>query len=98
MSVGPSMRHTLLDNRARASAGKRVLFDVDDLVFDPRYTHLIMQTLDQVVDEAGLQAGLAGYRGAGDAALCDGAITTNAFLADVFMTSTMFQHMSFQTS
>ena len=32
--------------RARA-AGLRVLFDVDDFVFDTRYTHLIIETLDQ---------------------------------------------------
>ena len=41
---------------ARAKAlGKRVLFDVDDLIFDDRYTHLIMETLDQQSDETGLQ-------------------------------------------
>ena len=68
--------------RARA-AGRRVLFDVDDFVFDSRYTHLIMETLDQNPDDDGLQAwfGWIGRLGA-TLQLCDGAITTNEFLAE----------------
>ena len=69
---------------ARAKAlGKRVLFDVDDLIFDDRYTHLIMETLDQVVDETGLQAWFGWIARCGATLrLCDGAITTNEFLAE----------------
>jgi glycosyltransferase involved in cell wall biosynthesis len=67
--------------RARA-AGRRVLLDVDDLVFDVRYTHLIMETLDQPIDDDHFQAwfGWIGRLGA-TLQLCDGAITTNEFLA-----------------
>ena len=44
---------------ARAkSLGKRVLYDVDDLVFDDRYAHLVMETLAQPVEEESLQAWL----------------------------------------
>lgn len=63
--------------------GKRVLFDVDDLVFDTRYAHLIMHTLDQDIDAAHWWDFWFGYLGRMRAtlALCDGAITTTAFLA-----------------
>ncbi|MBA2384707.1 MAG: glycosyltransferase [Actinobacteria bacterium] len=69
---------------ARAKAlGKRVLFDVDDLMFDDRYTHLILETLDQEVDEAGLQAWFGWIARCGATLrLCDGVITTNEFLAE----------------
>src|SRR5688500_8228347 len=69
---------------ARAKAlGKRVLFDVDDLIFDDRYTHLIMETLDQLVDETGLQAWFGWISRCGATLrLCDGAITTNELLAE----------------
>jgi glycosyltransferase involved in cell wall biosynthesis len=69
---------------ARAkSLGKRVLFDVDDLVFDDRYTHLVMETLAQPVEEESLQFWF-GYIGRSGCTmrLCDGVITTNAFLAE----------------
>ena len=69
---------------ARAkSLGKRVLFDVDDLVFDDRYTHLVMETLAQPVEEHSLQFWF-GYiaRSGCTMRLCDGVITTNAFLAE----------------
>src|SRR4051795_13554153 len=29
------------------SRGRRVLFDVDDLIFDSRFTHMVLDTLDQ---------------------------------------------------
>jgi glycosyltransferase involved in cell wall biosynthesis len=59
-----------------------ILFDVDDLVFDPRYVHLIMDTLAVPVgDEFWTDwFGRAG-RHAAALQLCDGAITTNPFLA-----------------
>ncbi len=63
--------------------GKRVLFDVDDLVFDSRYAHLVMNTLDQDIDVAHWWDFWFGYLGRMRAtlALCDGAITTTDFLA-----------------
>ena len=69
---------------ARAKAlGKRVLFDVDDLIFDARYTHLIMETLDQAVDESALQEWFGRIARCGATLrLCDGVITTNEFLAE----------------
>jgi glycosyltransferase involved in cell wall biosynthesis len=69
---------------ARAkSLGKRVLFDIDDLVFDDRYTHLVMETLAQPVGEESLQAWFGWIARAGcTMRLCDGVITTNAFLAE----------------
>jgi glycosyltransferase involved in cell wall biosynthesis len=68
--------------RARA-LGKRVLFDVDDLIFDDRYTHLVMEALDQTVDETGIQAWFGWIARCGASLrLCDGAITTNDYLAD----------------
>ena len=60
-----------------------MLFDIDDLVFDDRYTHLVMETLAQPVGEESLQAWFGWIARAGcTMRLCDGVITTNAFLAE----------------
>lgn len=69
---------------ARAKAlGKRVLFDIDDLTFDDRYAHLIMETLDQPVDEKRLQLWFGHIsRYSATLRLCDGVIVTNEFLAE----------------
>ena len=68
--------------RARG-LGKRVLFDIDDLIFDTRYAHLILETLDQPRDEEGLQLWIGRIARYGmTLRLCDGVITTNVFLAD----------------
>ena len=60
-----------------------VLFDCDDLVFDPRYVPLVMKSLDlDLNQEQGLQrwyARMARY--AAVMRLCDRAISTNSFLA-----------------
>ncbi len=63
--------------------GKPVLFDVDDLVFDTRYAHLVMNTLDQDIDAAHWWDFWFGYLGRMRATLdlCDGAIATTEFLA-----------------
>lgn len=69
--------------RARAK-GKRVLFDVDDLIFNIDYTHLILRTLDQNIDSPepwDHWFGMIGRIGA-TLKLCDGAIATNEYLAD----------------
>lgn len=62
---------------------KRVLFDVDDLVFDTDYAHLVVATLGLDVTQNGLWddwfAMIA--RMGQTLKLCDGAITTNDFLA-----------------
>jgi glycosyltransferase involved in cell wall biosynthesis len=73
-----------LDNlvtRARAS-GCRVLFDVDDLIFDNRYVNLVLETLDRPSSEALLDEWFAAMSRLGAMLrLCDGAVTTNHFLA-----------------
>jgi glycosyltransferase involved in cell wall biosynthesis len=68
--------------RARA-LGLQILFDVDDLVFDTRYVHLILETLDQRLYDAAWDFWFA-YIGRIGAVLrlCDAAIVTNGFLAD----------------
>ncbi len=62
---------------------KRVLFDIDDFVFDASYTHLIVNTLDQDLDNPALWDFWFAYISRmGEALrLCDGAITTNTYLA-----------------
>jgi glycosyltransferase involved in cell wall biosynthesis len=73
-----------LDNlvtRARA-AGCEVLFDVDDLIFDNRYVNLVLETLDRPSSEVLLDEWFAAMSRLGAMLrLCDGAITTNHFLA-----------------
>lgn len=69
-------------SHARAR-GLRVLFDVDDLIFDPDYTHLILDTLDRVTDQDEVWNQWFGWisRTGATLRLCDGAIVTNPFLA-----------------
>lgn len=64
--------------------GKSVLFDIDDFVFDSSYAHLIMNTLDEDVDDPGRWDYWFSYIGRLGQALklCDGAITTNHYLAE----------------
>ena len=70
-----------LVTRARA-AGCRVLFDVDDLIFDTRYVSLVLETLDRNPGEAMLDEWFAAMSRVGALLrLCDGAISTNHFLA-----------------
>jgi len=63
--------------------GCRVLFDCDDLVFDSRYVHLIIKTLDQPDNDHVHWDFWHGYIGRIEATarLCHGGISTNAFLA-----------------
>jgi glycosyltransferase involved in cell wall biosynthesis len=63
--------------------GKRILFDIDDFVFNPSYAHLIMSTLDQNTDNSDLWDYWFAYtsRMGETLRLCDGAITTNNYLA-----------------
>ena len=64
------------------SRGRRVLFDVDDLVFDTRFTHMVMDTLDQTTTEADLDFWFALLARIGETMrLCDGVILTNDYLA-----------------
>jgi glycosyltransferase involved in cell wall biosynthesis len=70
-----------LVTRARAG-GCRVLFDVDDLVFDTRYVSLVLETLDRSPGEAMLDEWFAAMSRVGAMLrLCDGAISTNHFLS-----------------
>jgi glycosyltransferase involved in cell wall biosynthesis len=69
--------------RARA-AGTRVIFDCDDLIFDTRHVHLILDTLDQPTDASlhwNFWFATIGRTG-GTAWLCDRGIATNGFLAE----------------
>lgn len=63
--------------------GKRVLFDIDDFVFDTRYAHLVINTLDQDVGNTATWNDWFAWTGRLGETLrwCDGAIATNAYLA-----------------
>ena len=69
--------------RAR-SKGKRVLFDIDDLVYDTRYVHLVLDTLDQDLNHPDVWDHWFAYvaRLGAVLRLCDGVITTNEYLAE----------------
>ncbi len=62
--------------------GKAIVFDIDDLVFDLDYVHLILSTLDVELNEPAWDWWYA-YIGRIGAVLrmCDRAITTNEYLA-----------------
>lgn len=67
--------------RARAQ-GKKVYFDVDDLIFDTTYTHLILRTLAQPLGPTAWDFWFATIGRIGATfKMCDGGITTNAYLA-----------------
>lgn len=63
--------------------GKKVLFDIDDLVFNTEYVHLLVNTLDLDLANPQVWQDWFAYCGRLGATLrlCDGAITTNEFLA-----------------
>lgn len=63
--------------------GKRVLFDVDDLVFDTNYAHLVLHTLAQDVRDPNVWDYWFAYtsRIGTTLRMCDGAIATNGALA-----------------
>ncbi len=63
--------------------GKPVYYDIDDFVFDTRYTHLIMNTVGEDLDKPSSWDYWFGYIGRLSATLllCDRVITTNANLA-----------------
>lgn len=71
-------------NRIRRRKHVPIIFDVDDIVFDTRYAHLIMNTLGRPLDQEAEWMSWFGYIGRiGETLrLCDRAITTNAFLAE----------------
>jgi glycosyltransferase involved in cell wall biosynthesis len=64
--------------------GKRVLFDIDDYVFDTDKVHLVVNTLDLKVDDPLIWHDWFSYNSRLGATLklCDAAITTTACLAD----------------
>ncbi len=70
-------------SRAKAR-GVRVFFDVDDLIFDLKYVHLLLHTLDQPQESR--KAWDVWFAAVGRFAatlhLCDGAIVPNHFLAE----------------
>jgi glycosyltransferase involved in cell wall biosynthesis len=69
--------------RAFKRRGKRILFDIDDFVFDTEHVHLIVQTLDLDVDNPQVWHDWFSYNSRLGATLklCDGGITTNDNLA-----------------
>ena len=64
--------------------GKRVLFDIDDYVFNTDFVHLLVNTLDLDLANPQVWQDWFAYcsRLGATLRLCDGAITTNQFLAD----------------
>lgn len=64
--------------------GKRVVFDIDDLVFDTKYAHLILNTLGQDNESDLVWDYWFSYisRMGETLRLCDAAITTNDYLAE----------------
>jgi glycosyltransferase involved in cell wall biosynthesis len=72
----------LIDRARRRSV--RVLFDIDDLVFNTDYVHLVLSSLDQDVNnEAALNGWFASVARQGTLLkMCDGAIVTNGFLGE----------------
>jgi glycosyltransferase involved in cell wall biosynthesis len=62
--------------------GRRVLFDVDDLVFDVRCAHTLMDTLEVELDDAAWQYWFGEISRIGfTMSLCDGVVVTNPYLA-----------------
>ncbi|BBP05743.1 hypothetical protein TPL01_33130 [Sulfuriferula plumbiphila] len=79
---GYSHRINQLITRFRTQR-KRVLFDIDDFVFNTSYAHLIISTLGQDTDQPEIWDYWFAYisRMGETLRLCDGAITTNDYLA-----------------
>jgi glycosyltransferase involved in cell wall biosynthesis len=69
--------------RARAT-GTRLLFDCDDLIFDTRHVHLVLDTLDQPTTADEHWNFWFAYVGRVEATarLCEAGITTNGYLAE----------------
>jgi glycosyltransferase involved in cell wall biosynthesis len=69
--------------QARAR-NRRILFDVDDLVFNPAYIHLLMNTLGVDMRQQAVWDYWFAYVGRVGAtfALCDAALVTNDYLAE----------------
>lgn len=64
--------------------GLRVFFDIDDLIFNPSYVHLILHVLDQNLKDPQMWNHWFAYssRLGETLRLCDAAITTNQYLAN----------------
>jgi glycosyltransferase involved in cell wall biosynthesis len=64
--------------------GKKVFFDVDDLVFDPSYVNLLLSSLDQDTSRPEVWTQGFGWVGRIGATLklCDAAVATNPYLAE----------------
>lgn len=77
-----SHRYNEIVSRFKAR-GVRVLYDIDDLVFDIRYAHLVAETIGiDLSEETGWNTWFAYVSRHGAAVqLCDGCITTNRHLA-----------------
>jgi glycosyltransferase involved in cell wall biosynthesis len=74
------INHLLTKAKAK---GIKIAYDVDDLVFNHSYTHLILNTLDQNLNESDWNSWYGMTSRGGDVMKsCDFAITTNQYLAD----------------
>ncbi|WP_250492648.1 glycosyltransferase [Caballeronia sp. GAWG1-1] len=78
-----SPTHARVVHAAR-QRGIPVGFDIDDLVFDPQYAHMVLDTLDQDTNNDGALTEFFGFMARHGVLLklCDFAVTTNRFLAD----------------
>jgi glycosyltransferase involved in cell wall biosynthesis len=72
-----------LITRAR-NKGKFVYFDIDDLVFEPSYIHLLLDTLDEELNQTDIWDFWHAYVGRirSTLDLCNNIITTNEYLAN----------------
>lgn len=66
------------------SKGKKVFFDVDDLVFDPSYVNLVVTSIDQDISKPHVWDQWFAYiaRIGATLRLCDAVIGTNSYLAE----------------
>ena len=64
--------------------GKQLVFDIDDLLFDPVYMHLVLNTIDADLSREDVWQNWYGDCARFSATLmqCDRAVTTNAYLAE----------------
>lgn len=77
-----SVEFAQLVARARAR-GIRLLYDIDDLVFDTQYVHLVLNYLDHLARDVDFDYWFADFGRYGALMrLCDGVIVTNDYLAE----------------
>lgn len=75
--------HARIIHAARQT-GIPIGFDIDDLVFDPQYAHMVLDTLDQDTNSEASLTDFFGFMSRHGVLMkmCDFAVTTNQFLAN----------------